>query len=188
MKSAHKVIAVLFIAGCVMSGCKQDKSPTGPSVPDQPPSPTGSGVLRANIDGSPWTAEGTDGNPSGTSSYSGNILHISGVRAIGVDTAGEHANAETIDLIINLGGSKANLVPGTYELGSMPTQEGEARYRDAQSIVCYTNGSHTGTVTITALDVSSKAVAGTFAFDGIGDNGQTHIVNQGQFDVTWKQQ
>ena len=189
MKSSHTAIAVVLIAGSVMNGCKQDNLPTQPSVPNPPQLQIGSGVLRANIDGSPWAAEGTDGVPTGTSTYSGNILHIRGVRPIGVvgvDTAREPVDGETIDLIIDLGSSKTNLGPGTYELGTIPSQEGEAQYRDAVSRVCYTNISHTGTVTISVLDVSQRIVSGTFAFNGIGLNGPTHTVSEGMFDVTWK--
>jgi hypothetical protein len=180
MKSPHTVIAVLFIALCVMNGCKQDKLPTEASIPDRPP--IGSGVLRANIDGSPWVAVDAAGIPSGTSTYSGNILHISGVRA-GV---GNSAEPGTIDLIIDLGASRAEIVPGTYELGTIPAQEGEAQHGDALLCACHTNSTHLGTVTITALDVVRKAVSGIFDFDGIGVDGQTHIVRGGMFDVTWK--
>ena len=60
--------------------------------------PTGSGVLTAKIDGSSWAAEDIAGIPSGTSTYNGNFLHISGGRAV----VGDTAEAETIDLIIDL--------------------------------------------------------------------------------------
>jgi hypothetical protein len=186
MKSAHIVFVLFFTAGCVMNGCKQDNLPTQPSTPDPPSLPLGSGVLRASIDGLPWAAEGTDGLPSGSSKYSGSVLHINGVRAVGVDTAREPVNAETLELIINLGSSNGTLGPGTYELGAMPPQEGEAQYRDALSRVTSTDSSHLGTVTITALDVTKKVVSGTFAFNSTGVNGQTHLVSQGMFDVTWK--
>lgn len=186
MKSAHTVIAVLFIAGCMMTGCTQDKLPTEPSTTNRPPPPGSAGVLRANIDGSPWVAEDTAGIPSGTSTYSGNILHIKGIRAVVGDTAREPVDAEAIDLIVDLDASKANPGPGTYELGTIPSQEGEAQYRDALSRVCYTNSAHSGTVTITVIDVARKVVSGTFAFNGIGVNGQTHTVSEGMFDVTWK--
>jgi hypothetical protein len=185
MKSPQIVIAVLFIALCVMNGCKQDNFPVQPSTPNPPPQ-IGSGVLTANIDGSPWAAQDSAGIPSGTSTYSGNILHISGVRAVGVDTARENDGAETIDLIIDLTASKAILGPGTYELGTIPAQEGEAQYHDALSCVCATNSTHSGTVTITVLDASRKVVSGTFAFNGIGANGQTHTFSEGMFDVRWK--
>lgn len=180
MKSPRIVIAFLFIAGCVMNGCKQDKFPTEPSIPDPPP--IDAGVLMANINGLPWAAEDAAGVASGTSTYSDDILHISGVRAV----VGDTADTECIDLIIDLRPSKAYLGPGTYELGTIPAQEGEAQYRDALSCVCYTNGTHSGTVTITVLDVPGKIVSGRFAFNGIGVNGQTHMVSEGMFNVTWK--
>lgn len=182
MKSTHIAIAVLFLVGCVMNGCKEDKLPTEAFIPDQPPPPTGSGVLKANIDGSPWAAENAAGIPSGTSTYSGNILHISGVRAIGGNTAEQG----TIDLIIDLGASNAQINPGTYQLGTIPAQEGEAQHRDDLLCACHTNSTHTGSVTITMLDVAKKVVSGVFDFDGIGVNGQTHTVRGGTFDVTWK--
>jgi hypothetical protein len=180
MKSPYIVIVALFIALCVMSGCKQDKLPTEASIPDQPR--IGSGVLRANIDGSPWVAVDAAGIPSGTSTYSGNILHISGIRA-GV---GNSAESGTIDLIIDLGASRAEIVPGTYELGTIPAQEGEAQHFDGLSCVCHTNSAYSGTVTITALDVSRKVVSGIFAFNGIGVNGETHTFREGMFEVPWK--
>jgi hypothetical protein len=182
MKSPNMVIAVLFIALCVMNGCQQDKLPTEAYVPNPPPPPTGSGVLTANIDGVSWSAKDLAGIPSGTSTYSGNILHISGVRA-GV---GDVAESGTMDLIIDLGASRAEIVPGTYELGTIPAQEGEAQHGDALLCACHTNSTHLGTVTITALDVARKTVTGVFDFDGIGVDGQTHIVRGGMFDVTWK--
>ncbi len=182
MKNPHVVIAVLLTAGCMMNGCTQDKLPTQPSIPDQPPTANGAGVLRANIDGSPWVAEDATGIPSGTSTYSGNILHISGVRPV----VGDTAEAETIDLIIDVGASKTSLSPGTYKLGSIPAEEGEAQHFDGLTCVCHTNSAHSGTVTITALDVSRKIVAGKFAFNGIGANGETHAFSEGIFDVTWK--
>jgi hypothetical protein len=186
MKTSHFVIAVLFVAGCVMNGCKQDKLPTEPSVPYQPPPPTGAGVLRANIDGSPWVAEDNAGILTGTSTFSGNILHIRGVRAVVGDTARENEGVETLDLIIDPGASNADLGVGTYELGTIPAQRGEAQYRDDVSCVCSTNSTHSGTVTITALDVSRKVVSGVFAFNGIGVSGHGHIVSEGNFDVSWK--
>lgn len=180
MKSSHVVIAVLFIAGCMMNGCNQNTLPSQASIPDQPPS--GAGVLRANIDGSLWVAEDIAGIPSGTSTYSGTILHISGGRAV----VGDTADAETIDIIIDLSASNGGLCAGTYELGTIPAQEGEARYNDSRSRVCNTNSTHSGTVTITAVDVSRKVVSGIFAFSGIGVNGQTHSFSEGIFDVTWR--
>ena len=182
MKLAHIVIAVLVIAGCVMNGCTQDKLPTEAAVPDVPHPPTGAGVLRANIDGTPWASEDATGIPLGTSTCSGNILHISGIRP----AVGDTAESETIDLIIDLSASKAVLGPGTYELGTIPAQEGEAQHFDGLSCVCHTHSAHSGTVTITALDVSRKVVAGVFAFNGTGVNGQTHTFSERMFDVTWK--
>ena len=182
MKSYQRVVAVLFIAGCLMNGCTQDRLPTEAFIPDQSPTAIGSGVLRANIDGTPWTSEDATGIPLGTSTYSGNILHISGVRP----AVGDTAESETIDLIIDLSASKAVLGPGTYELGTIPAQEGEAQHFDGLSCVCHTHSAHSGTVTITALDVSRKVVAGVFAFNGTGVNGQTHTFSEGMFDVTWK--
>ena len=186
MKSAHKVLAVLFVAGCVMNGCTQDKLPTEFSVPDQLQSPTGTGVIRANIDGLPWAAEDISGMSSGTSTYTGHILHISGARAVVGDTAKEAADAEAIDLTIDLGAAQTDIGPGTYKLGTIPAQEGEAQYHDALSCVCYTSSTHSGTVTITALDVSRKVVSGRFAFNGMGASGHGHIVSEGMFDVAWK--
>jgi len=182
MKSHSIVIVALFIALCVMNGCKQDKLPTEGSTIDQPPPPIGSGVLRANIDGSPWVAEDAAGIPSGTSTYSGNIIHISGVRSV----AGDTAKSGTIDLIVDLGTSNAEIKPGTYQLGTIPAQEGEAQHRDAMSCACRTNSAHSGSITITVLDVDRKVVSGVFDFDGFGVDGQTHIVRGGTFDVTWK--
>ena len=182
MKLAHIAVAVLFMAGCVMNGCTQDRLPTEAAVPDSPSLPTGTGILRATIDGSPWAAVDLDGVPSGTSTYNGNILHISGGRAI----VGDTADAETIDLIIDWAYLNTDICPGTYQLGTIPAQEGEAQHFDGLSCVCHTNSAHSGTVTITALDVSRKIVSGTFAFNGVGDNGQTHTFSEGMFDVTWK--
>ena len=186
MKSAHKVIAVLFMVGCAMNGCTKDKLPTEFSVPDQLQSPTGTGVLRANIDGLPWAAEDNTGISSGTSTYTGHILHISGARAVVGDTAKESSGAETIDLIIELGAAQADIGPGTYKLGTIPAQEGEAQFHDALSCVCYTSSTHSGTVTITALDLFKKVVSGRFAFDGMGTSGHGHTVSEGMFDVAWK--
>jgi hypothetical protein len=90
-----------------------------------------------------------------------------------------------MNLIIDLSASKASLSPGTYELGTIPAQEGEAQHFDGMSCVCHTDGAHSGTVTITALDVSRKVVSGTFAFNGVGVNGQTHTFSEGMF-ITWK--
>jgi len=180
MKSTHSVTAVLLIAGCVMSGCTQDKLPTAAYIPEPPTSPTGSGVLTANIDGVSWAAESA-GMPSGTSTFSGNILRISGVRAV----VGNTQASETIDLTIDLGASRANIGPGTYELGAIPAQEGEAQHYDGVSCVCHTNNAHSGTVTITAIDMARKVVSGVFDFDGIGADGQTHIFRGGTFDVKW---
>jgi hypothetical protein len=183
MKSAHMAVAVVFIAGCMMNGCTQDRLPTEAFLPPQAPVPTGSGVFTTYIDGSPWAAEDNAGSPAGTSTYSGNILHISGARPVVGDTA---ESGESVNLIIDLSASKASLSPSTYELGTIPAQEGEARHFDGMSCVCRTDGAHSGTVTITALDVSRKVVAGTFAFNGVGVNGQTHTFSEGMFDVTWK--
>jgi hypothetical protein len=182
MKSPNVLIAILFIAGCVMNGCTQDKLPTMPYTPNPSPPLTGSGVLSANIDGSLWAAKDIAGIPSGTSTYNGNILHISGVRGV----VGDATESGTIDLIIDLGASKAEINPGTYQLGTIPAQQGEAQHRDALSCACQTNSTHLGSVTITALDVARKVVSGIFDFDGIGVDGQTHIVRGGMFDVTWK--
>ena len=182
MKTAHCVTAVLFIAALLMNGCTQDKLPTEAYVPDPPSPPTGSGVFMAIIDGSPWAAEDAVGIPTGTSTFSGNILHISGGRAV----IGDTADAETIDLIIDLGASKTDLGPGTYRLGTIPEQEGEAHHSDGMACVCHTNSAHSGTVTITAIDLSRKIVSGIFDFDGIGVNGQTHTFRGGMFDITWK--
>ncbi len=186
MKTSRVVIALLFIAGCAMNGCKQDKLPTEPFTSNPPPPPTGAGVLTATIDGSPWVAQDLTGIPSGTSTYSGNILHVKGVRPVVGDTANENDGTETLDLIIDLTASKVVLGTGTYELGTIPWDQGEAQYHDAQSCVCYTNSTHSGTVTITALDVTRKIVSGVFAFNGIGASGHGHIVSEGAFDVTWK--
>jgi hypothetical protein len=180
MKSSHIVIAVLCIAGCMMNGCTKDKLPTEPSIPDQ--APTGAGVLVANIDGSPWAAEDIAGDPTGTSTYSGNILHISGARSV----VGDTAEAEGIDLTIEPSASKAGLSLGTYTLGTIPAQEGEAEQSVGTTSVCRTTSGHSGTVTITALDTVRKVVSGRFAFNGIGVDGQTHVINEGMFDVTWK--
>ena len=49
---------------------------------------------------------------------------------------------------IDLTAARTDLGPGTYELGTIPAQEGEAQHRDALSCVCYTNSGHSGTVTI----------------------------------------
>jgi hypothetical protein len=182
MKSSHKAIAILFIAGCVMNGCTQDKLPTAPYIPNPPPPPAGSGVLTANIDGLPWVARDGAGIPSGTSTYNGNLLHISGSQAV----VGDTADVETIDLVIDLSASKAYIVPGTYALGSIPAQAGEAQHNDGMICICHTNSAHSGTLTITALDVARKVVSGRFAFNGIGATGQTHIISEGMFDVTWK--
>jgi hypothetical protein len=182
MKSKHTIIAILFIAGCIMCGCTQDKLPTAPYIASPPSPPIGSGVLTANIDGLYWVAEDIAGIPSGRSTYNGNIIHIWGARAV----VGDTAEAETIDLIIDLSASKAYIVPGTYALGTIPTQEGEAQHNDGLMCVCHTNSAHSGTVTITALDVPGKIVSGTFAFDAIGVNGQTHFISNGIFDVKWK--
>lgn len=182
MKSAQIVIAVLFIAGCVMNGCKEDKLPTMASISDQAPPPAGAGVLTADIDGSSWVAENLDGVASGTSTCTGNILHISGFR----EAVGDTADAETIELTLDLSASKAGLAPGTYNLGTIPAQEGEAQYHDALSCVCSTNSTHTGTVTITTLDASKKVVSGGFTFNGVASNGHSHTVRSGIFDVTWK--
>jgi hypothetical protein len=182
MKSRHVVVAILFIAGCVMNGCQQDKLPTAPYIPNPPQLATGSGVLSANIDGLSWAAEDIAGIPSGTSTYNGNILHIWGARAV----VGDTADAETINLIIDLSASKAYIVPGTYTLGTIPAQEGEAQHSDGLLCVCHTNNAHSGTVTITALDVARKVVSGSFAFNGVGVDGQTHLFSNWMFDVTWK--
>jgi len=186
MKGAHRVIALLFIAGCVMNGCKQDKLPTEPSAPYQAPPPIAPGVLSATIDGAPWTADDNAGAPTGTATYSGSSIHISGARAVYGDSARGFLAAETIDLTIDLSASKADLVPGTYLLGSIPTEEGQGQYSDPRSGVFGTNNSHPGTVTITALDVARKTVSGVFAFNGIGVSGQTHVVSGGMFNVIWK--
>ena len=124
MKSTHVAVAVLFLVGCIMSSCTKDKLPTEAPVPDEPS--TGSGVLTANIDGLSWAAEDVAGIPSGTSTYNGNILHISGARVV----VGDTADAESIDLVIDLSASKTSIVPGTYALGTIPTQEGEAQHND----------------------------------------------------------
>ena len=186
MKGARRVIALLFIAGCVMNGCKQDKLPTEPSAPYQPTPPIGSGVLTATIDGTPWTADDNAGAPTGTATYRGSSIHITGSRAVYGDSGRENLAAETIDLTIDLSAAQADLVPGTYELGSIPTEEGQGLYIDPRSGVFGTNNSHPGTVTITALDVARKNVSGVFAFNGIGVSGQTHVVSGGMFNVTWK--
>jgi hypothetical protein len=182
MKSSNVLITVLFIAGCVMNGCTQDKLPTMPYIPTPPSSPTGSGVLTANIDGVSWAAADIAGIPSGTSTYSGNILHIWGARAV----VGDTAEAETINLIIDLSASKAYVVPGRYSLGTIPAQAGEAQHNDGLMCVCRTNSTHSGTATITTLDAARKVVSGTFEFSGIGVDGQTHSFGNGMFDVTWK--
>ncbi len=180
MKSTPVVFAVLFAVGCVISSCTKDKLPTESSIPDQPP--TASGVLTADIDGLSWAAEDIAGIPSGTSTYSGNILHISGCQSV----VGDTAEAETIDLIIAPSASMAGLSPGTYTLGTMPAQEGEAQESVGATLVCRTNSAHSGTVTITVLDTVRKVVSGRFAFSGIGVDGQTHTFSGGVFDVTWK--
>ena len=180
MKSSRIVVAVLFVAGCVMNGCTKDKLPTEASIPEQ--SATGAGVLTANIDGSPWVAEDNAGDPSGTSTYSGNILRISGARSV----VGDTAEAEAIDLTIEPSASNAGLSLGTYTLGTIPAQEGEAEQSVGTTPVCRTTSGHTGTVTITALDTVRKVVSGRFAFNGIGVDGQTHVINEGMFDVSWK--
>ncbi len=187
MKSTHIVFAVLFLVSCVISSCTKDKLPTETNIPDTGPTtpnlpPSGSGVLTANIDGLSWAAEDIAGNPSGTSTYNGKILHISGARVV----VGDTADAETMDLIIDLSTSKAYIVPGTYALGSIPAQAGEAQHSDGMTCVCNTNSAHSGTVTITSLDAARKVVSGTFAFDGIGTYGETHVISRGQFDVAWK--
>jgi hypothetical protein len=187
MKSTHIVFTVLFIAGSLMNGCKEEiLPPRQQPTPDQTPPPTGAGVLSANIDGSSWVALDTDGIPAGTSTFSGNILHIRGARAVVGDTARENVTAETIDLILDLNASKINLGVGTYELGTIPGDQGAAQYHDAMSCVCNTDGTHSGTVTIKAIDLAKKAVSGTFAFSGVGVSGHGHIVSEGNFDVAWK--
>jgi hypothetical protein len=183
MKSALRVLAVLFITGYVMYGCKEKIVDDGYHLFPDPPSPSnGAGVLTANINGLPWAAEDIAGVASGTSTFSGNVLRISGVRAV----VGDTADAERIDLVIDMRASNENLVPGTYVLGTIPAQEGEAQYRDALSCVCYTNGTHSGLVTITVLNVAEKIVTGEFSFDGVGGSGVTHMVSGGRFDVKWK--
>jgi hypothetical protein len=186
MKSAHRVIAVLSITCCLTNGCRQDNFPTAATTPDAPVSQVGSGVLRANIDGLLWEAQDNEGIPSGTSTYGGNILHIRGVRNAIKDTARENANAESIDLIIDAGASMSDLALGTYALGTIPAQKGEAQYSNTVSLVFGTNSVHSGTVTIMALDLTRKVVAGTFAFNAIGMTGQTRTVSEGLFDVRWK--
>jgi hypothetical protein len=170
MKSAHIVIAVLFIAGCVMNGCTQDKLPTEAAVPDVPHPPTGAGVLRANIDGRPWAAEDIAGIPLGTSTYSGNILHICGVRPV----VGDTADAETIDLIIDWAYLNTDISPGTYQLGTIPAQAGEAQHFDGMSCVCHTDRAHSGTVTITG-STCPKSHFRMFAFNGIESTGNAHF-------------
>ena len=182
MKTHRLVIAILFSGCCVMSGCTQDKLPTAPYIPTPPQLATGSGVLTANIDGLSWAAADIAGVPSGTSTYSGNILHIWGARAV----VGDTAEAETINLIIDLSASKAYIVPGRYSLGTIPAQAGEAQHNDGLMCVCRTNSTHSGTATITTLDVARKVVSGTFEFTGIGVDGQTHNFGDGMFDVAWK--
>jgi hypothetical protein len=186
MKSTHILFAVLFLVGCVISSCTKDKLPTETNIPDTGPTdpnlpPSGSGVLTANIDGLSWAAEDIAGIPSGTSTYNGSILHISGGRAV----VGDTADAETIDLVIDLSSSKAYIVPGTYALGTIPAQAGEAQHSDGLICVCHTSSAQSGTVTITTLDVARKIVSGRFVFNGIGVGGETHVISEGKFDVAW---
>jgi hypothetical protein len=182
MKSTHVVFAVLFLVGCMISSCTKDNLPTEAYVPPSDLPPSGSGVFTANIDGVSWSAEDLAGIPSGTSAYSGNVLHISGARPI----VGDTAESETIDIVIDLSSSTAYVVPGTYSLGTIPAQAGEAQHSDGLICVCHTNSAQSGTVTITTLDVSRKVVSGRFAFDGTGIGGETHVISEGKFDVTWK--
>ncbi len=181
MQSIQRVFTILCVAACVISGCTEDKPPS--QVPLAEGSPTGSGVFTASIDGLPWAAQDAAGMPSGTSTYSGNALHISGGRTV----VGDTAEAETIDLFIDLRASQTSIVAGTtYALGTIPAQQGEAEHHDGLTCVCHTNSAQAGTVTITALDVTSKTVSGTFAFNGLGGDGQTHVFSEGKFDVAWK--
>ena len=182
MKNHRLVIAIMFLAGFLINGCEQDKFLTEPVIANPPAPPTGSGVLSANIDGVSWVAQDIAGIPSGTSTYSGNVLHITGFRTV----VGDTADAESIDLIIDLSASKGYVVPGTYALGTIPAQAGEAQHNDGMICVCHTNSAHSGTVTITTLDLARKVVAGRFEFNGIGVSGQTHVFSEGMFDVAWK--
>ena len=184
MKTTHILFALLFLAACVLSGCTKDQLPTETTVSDLPASdlpPSGSGVLTAKIDGSSWAAEDIAGLPTGTSTYNGKLLHISGGRAV----VGDTADAETIDLIIDLTSSRGYIVPGTYALGTIPAQSGEAQHSDGLICVCHTSSGQSGTVTITTLDVERKIVSGRFGFNGIGVDGETHVISEGKFDVAW---
>ena len=143
----------------------------------------GAAAVHSGVDGAAAGGARAAGTPSGTSSYSGNVLHISGGRTV----VGDTAEAETIDLIIDLRASQTSIVAGTtYALGTIPAQEGEAEHHDGLACVCHTNSCQPETVTITALDVISKTVSGTFAFNGPGVDGQTHVFSEGMFDVAWK--
>jgi hypothetical protein len=184
MKTTHILFAVLFLVSCVISSCTKDKLPTETYISDLPATdlpPNGSGVLTAKIDGSSWAAEDRAGIPSGTSTYNGSILHIRGGRAV----IGDTADAETIDLIIDLSASKAYIVPGTFALGTIPAQAGEAQHSDGLICICHTSSAQSGTITITTLDVARKIVSGRFEFNGIGVGGETHIISEGKFDVAW---
>lgn len=186
MKSTRIVFVVLFVTGCLMNGCTENPPPILTPGPELQQIPTGAGLLTATIDGLAWAALDNAGISTGTSTFNGTILHIKGVRAIVVDTARENLGAETIDLVIDLTASKVFLGLGTYELGTIPADQGTAQYHDAQACVCNTNSTHAGTVTITGLDVTKRYVSGTFAFNGVGLSGHGHTVSEGNFDVAWK--
>ena len=157
MKSTHIVIAVLFIAGCVMNGCTKDKLPTEASIPDRPrPRPAREFSRRILMDhlGRPRTSLAFHPEHQRT-------VETSYISAGSGPSSETPRSAETIDLIIDLSASKAYIVPGTYALGTIPAQEGEAQHSDGLLCVCHTNSAHSGTVTITALDVARKVVSGS---------------------------
>lgn len=158
MKSTFKTFFLaLGVTGLLFLGACSGDDTTGPGV--------GSGQMTADVNGSTWTAVAENfTNILNEDQQSGNHIIIDGEDANGVR------------IVLSANGD----VPGTYIL-----DVSQNKYEAGGTLQTMTNGSQyvgssvKATVSITAIDKSTKKVSGTFEFST--DDGK-YTITGGQFN------
>lgn len=143
---------------------------------DSPVEPAQSPFVSATVNGAPWRANFQVELAVADLMNQGRVLEV-----VGLQLNGDGSTQQVAAQITDYRG------PGTYSLGDPATASGFGYYvtrasQAAASVSYATDGQNTGSITISALDMQTRRVSGTFSFRARQvDAAATVTIDSGKF-------
>ncbi len=168
-------LCILICSNFLLSSCDEDADKNRKPIDQLPPlTHIGANTFGCLVDGEPFLP-GPAQNPLDCI-----YQYVDGKYYFDVQATKNIAPAvKRVDVTT----TKLQLVEGqTYILEDYTDGKASGFY-SIEFDISHTDGLNTGELTITHLDFDNQTVSGTFWFDVVDDNGKTHKIREGRFDM-----